>query len=71
MGYPGEGIEKFYRNSMKDVQDFFRKKHQGYYKIYNLCKERSYDDNCFEQVSQEFIFEDHNPPPFDMILAFS
>lgn len=68
MGYPGERLEKFYRNSMKDVQDFFKKKHSGFYKIYNLCKERSYNDKSFERVNQKFIFEDHNPPPFDMIL---
>ena len=70
MGYPGEKLEQFYRNSMKDVQDFFRKKHPGFYKVYNLCKERSYSDKCFERVNQQFVFEDHNPPPFDMILQF-
>eukprot|EP00347_Sterkiella_histriomuscorum_P008249 403345808 len=70
MGYPGERLEQFYRNSMKDVQDFFKKKHSGFYKIYNLCKERAYSDKCFEKTCQRFIFEDHNPPPFDMILQF-
>ncbi|CDW89841.1 phosphatidylinositol--trisphosphate 3-phosphatase and dual-specificity protein phosphatase pten [Stylonychia lemnae] len=70
MGYPGERLEQFYRNSMKDVQEFFKKKHSGYYKIYNLCQERSYNDKSFEKVSQRFRFEDHNPPPFDMILKF-
>ena len=74
MGYPGERMEKFYRNSMSDVQSFFKKKHPGHYKIYNLCKERSYADKCFERTCQNYfyfyIFEDHNPPPFDMILQF-
>lgn len=55
---------------MKDVQEFFKKKHSGYYKIYNLCKERSYSDKSFERSNQLFTFEDHNPPPFDMILKF-
>ena len=70
MGYPGESIEGLYRNSMKDVQQFFKKKHPGHYKIYNLCTERSYNDKCFENTNQQFRFDDHNPPRFDIILPF-
>jgi phosphatidylinositol-3,4,5-trisphosphate 3-phosphatase/dual-specificity protein phosphatase PTEN len=70
MGYPGEGLDKLYRNSMSDVQSFFKRKHPGHYKIYNLCIERSYNEACFENVNQDFVFYDHNPPPFDMIFAF-
>lgn len=51
MGFPSEGVEAVYRNSMKDVQNFFKKKHAGFYKIYNLCSERSYQDRSFENVS--------------------
>ena len=51
MGFPSEGLEAVYRNSMKDVQSFFKKKHAGFYKIYNLCTERTYSDRCFQNVS--------------------
>jgi phosphatidylinositol-3,4,5-trisphosphate 3-phosphatase/dual-specificity protein phosphatase PTEN len=79
MGYPGGGLESVYRNSMKDVQEFFKKKHTGFYKVYNLCTERSYSDKCFDRVSHSFRFDrvshnfrfdDHNPPPFDLLFKF-
>ena len=70
MGYPGERLEALYRNSMSDVQAFFKKKHATFYKIYNLCSERAYSEKCFERSSKQYVFDDHNPPPFDMIDSF-
>ena len=49
MGFPSEGLEAVYRNSMRDVLQFFNKKHAGFYKVYNLCSERGYGDRCFYQ----------------------
>ena len=51
MGFPSEKLEAVYRNSMKDVQEFFRRKHAGFYKVYNLCTERSYNDKQFERCT--------------------
>ena len=56
MGFPSEKIEAIYRNAMKDVQRFFKEKHAGFYKVYNLCTERSYNDNCFERCCQLYRF---------------
>lgn len=72
MGYPSEGFEGTYRNSINDVKTFFTEKHQARYKIYNLCSERKYDVGYFRQnsVNEDFGFDDHNPPPFDIIFEF-
>ena len=45
MGFPSEGFEGTYRNNMKDVKNFFLTYHDGHYKVYNLCSERSYSAN--------------------------
>lgn len=52
LGYPGEKLEGIYRNPMSEVRKFFKKKHAGCYKIYNLCRERAYDPKNFENVNQ-------------------
>lgn len=72
MGYPSESIEGWYRNSIRDVQDFFRSYHAKHYKIYNLCSERKYGIEGWDtgSVNEEFGFDDHNPPPFDLIMRF-
>ena len=43
MGFPSQGIESKYRNPMSEVEEFFKKRHPGKHKIYNLCIERAYD----------------------------
>jgi len=78
LGYPSEGSEAAYRNPMSEVQRFFRTFHPGAqrYKIYNLCSERKYAWDKFEQLDGarglvgEVPFDDHNPPPFHRILDF-
>lgn len=42
MGYPAEGPESAWRNNINDVARFFRTKHSGHFKIFNLS-ERTYD----------------------------
>ena len=32
-----------YRNPILEVKEFFEDRHEGHYKIYNLCSERMYD----------------------------
>lgn len=40
MGFPAENFQKIYRNPMEEVQNFFLKRHNSRYKVYNLCSER-------------------------------
>lgn len=72
MGYPSENVEGWYRNSIEDVKKFFKKYHDKHYRIYNLCSERKYNLGHFDDYSvrEEYCFDDHNPPPFDMIRRF-
>ena len=51
MGFPSKtnSLEGLYRNSMTDVERFFRFYHSPGYKVYNLCSERQYDpQQCFD-----------------------
>lgn len=72
MGYPSEGVEGWYRNSIRDVQRFLAEKHPKHYKIYNLCNEKKYNWSGFDKnsVNEEFGFQDHNPPPFEAMYQF-
>lgn len=75
MGFPSEGFEARYRNSIYDVVDFFKLKHKSKdssYKIYNLCSERKYEPGYFDKgtINEKYGFDDHNPPPFDLIFDF-
>lgn len=47
MGYPAEHMESIYRNKIEDVQKMLDKNHPDCYKVYNLCSERSYNQNRF------------------------
>jgi phosphatidylinositol-3,4,5-trisphosphate 3-phosphatase/dual-specificity protein phosphatase PTEN len=56
MGFPGEGVKAFYRNSFRDVIKYFGKYHQGKVKIYNLCDDDYIDTNKIQiPVIQHFI----------------
>lgn len=70
MGYPtppGE-FEARYRNQLADVQGLLNKRHDGKYKVYNLCSEREYDTDLFSDAIR-FPFDDHNAPPLGTIAA--
>lgn len=70
MGFPSEGAEGMYRNNMVDVKRFFKLKHDGHYKVYNLCSERSYSANHFKNATASFPFDDHCPCPFHLLIGF-
>ncbi|CAL8138726.1 unnamed protein product [Orchesella dallaii] len=70
MGYPGDKIEGLYRNNIEDVSKFLEAKHNGHYKIYNLCEERTYNANKFKTgIVVKYPFVDHNPPQMGIIPA--
>ena len=60
----------FFLKSMQHVKKFFKEYHSGKYMIYNLCSERKYDHQHFLGFVREFGFDDHNAPPFMMIIDF-
>jgi phosphatidylinositol-3,4,5-trisphosphate 3-phosphatase/dual-specificity protein phosphatase PTEN len=74
LGFPSEGREAMYRNKMKDVQRFFRSRHKGTFKIYNLCSERTYSASKFtsstggEGQAVHYPFEDHNAPALQQLM---
>jgi len=70
MGFPSESIEGLYRNRMKDVQRFFNTLHTDRYKVFNLCSERKYQHDRFNNNVSEYPFDDHNPPNLDVIGIF-
>jgi len=72
MGFPSSGMEGLYRNPLPEVVRFLQIRHQDHFKLYNLCSEanRVYDSGHFGGRVEQFPFDDHNAPPFEMIRPF-
>lgn len=70
MGFPSEGMEGVYRNALPDVYRFLETYHSDGYKVYNLCSERTYNPAKFDGRVEFFPFDDHNPPPFEIMRPF-
>ena len=72
MGFPANGCETFYRNSLTDLKAYLERYHNEY-KIYNLCieKKRIYPKNLWNDKKVGlFPFNDHAPCPIKLILDF-
>ncbi|CAD8179489.1 unnamed protein product [Paramecium pentaurelia] len=69
MGFPAESFEAIYRNPMPEVQKFLNSRHPNNYMVINLCSERKYKHESFYKVA-EFPFDDHQAPPFNMMVEF-
>lgn len=70
MGFPAEGLQGQYRNPLTEVQRFFNQEHPKNYKVYNLCSELSYDPKKFEDRVARYAFDDHCPPPLELMDPF-
>ncbi|KAJ6247133.1 phosphatase with homology to tensin [Anaeramoeba flamelloides] len=70
MGFPASKLEGMYRNKMTDVVKYLDQYHKDKYYIYNLCSEKDYDPDNFYGRVQKFPFEDHNPPPIELMMTF-
>jgi phosphatidylinositol-3,4,5-trisphosphate 3-phosphatase/dual-specificity protein phosphatase PTEN len=70
MGFPSTGLEGIYRNRASSLVAFLDAKHGEHYKVYNLCSEldRQYDPSLFHGRVSYYPFDDHNAPPFHMLL---
>lgn len=61
MSWPGSGVESLYRNPLREVAKFLNKYHAENYLIFDLCKERSYDDMLFNgRVMRSRAMIDHS-----------
>ena len=67
MSLPGEGVHKVYRNSIDSVSRFLNDKHHGNYRIFN-CSGIKYDYEKFGASVKEFPWEDHYPPPIELLF---
>lgn len=77
MAYPAEKtlVERASRNHIDEVLTFFKSKHSGKCKIFNLIRETNiarYDLQRFKNegfpVTREYSFYDHSVPPVDILI---
>jgi len=70
MGFPASSMEAMYRNNIDDVVRFLNTRHNKKFMVYNLCSEKGYDPQKFENRVVRFPFDDHNCPKFDDLEPF-
>ncbi|KAH0621924.1 hypothetical protein JD844_023672 [Phrynosoma platyrhinos] len=71
MSFPSSGQQAFYRNPIKEVAKFLDTKHEGHYKVYNLCSEQGYDPKFFHYRVERIFIDDHNVPTLEEMLKFT
>lgn len=67
MSLPGEGVHKIYRNSIDSVSQFLNERHPGTYCVFNLSGLK-YDYKKFGGLVKDFPWEDHYPPPIQLLF---
>ena len=71
MGFPYENFEGLFKShGMNEVVRFLDLHHSKYYRVYNLCSERSYDSSKFHMRAISYPFDVNCPPPFEVIQKF-
>lgn len=63
MAYPADGLESMYRNKIKDVSRFMKKRHPDYFMVINVSN-RKYDYAHFENRVFSLKWPNHYPCPF-------
>ncbi|XP_008425410.1 putative tyrosine-protein phosphatase TPTE isoform X2 [Poecilia reticulata] len=71
MSFPSSGKQAFYRNPIHEVARFLDTKHEGHYKVYNLCSERGYDPKYFHYRVERIFIDDHNVPTLIDMLKYT
>ncbi|XP_021297692.1 phosphatidylinositol 3,4,5-trisphosphate 3-phosphatase and protein-tyrosine-phosphatase PTEN1 isoform X2 [Herrania umbratica] len=70
MSFPAERMRAMYRNPLWQVKSVLEMRHQGHYKIYNLCIEEDYDPLHFHGRVEKFPFDDNHVPSLEMMKLF-
>ncbi|KAJ8427798.1 hypothetical protein Cgig2_025816 [Carnegiea gigantea] len=70
MSFPAERMRAVYRNPLWQVRSVLEMRHQGHYKVYNLCVEEDYDTSHFHGRVEKFPFDDNHVPPLYLIKDF-
>ncbi|KAM3869469.1 putative tyrosine-protein phosphatase TPTE [Diretmus argenteus] len=71
MSFPSSGKQSFYRNPIREVARFLDTKHEGHYKVYNLCSEKGYDPKFFHYRVERVFIDDHNVPSLEDMLKYT
>lgn len=71
MSFPSSGKQSFYRNPIREVARFLDTKHEGHYKVYNLCSEKGYDPQFFHYKVERIFIDDHNVPSLQDLLSYT
>ncbi|OWM74784.1 phosphatidylinositol 3,4,5-trisphosphate 3-phosphatase and protein-tyrosine-phosphatase PTEN1 [Punica granatum] len=70
MSFPSERMRAMYRNPLWQVKSVLDMRHEGHYKIYNLCIEEAYNPSHFHGRVETYPFDDNHVPPLHMVKQF-
>lgn len=71
MGVPASGFfVSMYRNPVNEVSRFFKEKHPGCFRIYNVCPELPYPTRLFANEVVAYDVQDHTPPSMNEFVKF-